>query len=64
MASRLAPRRRRFAITRSEADQYARKANSVVVRHSSDHRIVAMVEIVSPGNKTGRLALRQFIEKA
>lgn len=49
---------------RSEADQYARKANSVVVRHSSDHRVVAVVEIVSPGNKAGRVAVRQFVEKA
>jgi hypothetical protein len=49
---------------RSEPDQYARKAKAVVIRHSSDHRVVAMVEIVSPGNKTGRGALRQFVEEA
>lgn len=50
--------------SRSETDQYARKAKSVVVRHASDHRVIAMVEIVSPGNKSGRSALRQFVEKA
>jgi hypothetical protein len=49
---------------RSESDQYARKAKSVVVRHASDHRVIAVAEIVSPGNKAGRLALRQFVEKA
>ena len=49
---------------RTEADQYARRAKSVIVRHSSDHRVIAVVEIVSPGNKAGRLALRQFVEKA
>ena len=49
---------------RSEIGQYARKAKSVVVRHASDHRVVAVAEIVSPGNKSGRVALRQFVEKA
>lgn len=49
---------------RTESDQYARKAKSVVVRHTSDHRVIAMVEIVSPGNKAARLPLRQFVEKA
>lgn len=49
---------------RSESDQYARKAKAVVVRHASDHRVVAMVEIVSPGNKSGRSAIEQFVEKA
>lgn len=39
-------------------------AKSVVVRHASDHRVIAIVEIVSPGNKLGRMAIRQFVEKA
>ena len=37
---------------RAETDQYAAKAKAVVVRHASDHRVIAVVEIVSPGNKT------------
>lgn len=48
----------------AEADQYAGKRNRVVIRHSSDHRVVAMIEIVSPGNKASRHALQSFVEKA
>jgi hypothetical protein len=43
---------------------YRRKQSSVAVRHVSGDRIVAMVEIVSPGNKASRSALRAFVEKA
>lgn len=49
---------------RTEADIYAAKANRITVRHVSDHRVVAVVEIVSPGNKSTRGALRTFAEKA
>lgn len=49
---------------RAEIDEYAAKAKGVVVRHSSDHRVVAVIEIVSAGNKSSRPALRAFVEKA
>jgi hypothetical protein len=49
---------------RAEPDQYAAKAKSVVIRHSTDHRVVAIVEIVSPGNKSSRHGLRAFVKKA
>jgi Protein of unknown function (DUF4058) len=49
---------------RTEVDQYAEKANAIAIRHASDHRVVAMVEIVSPGNKSNRHGLRAFVEKA
>jgi hypothetical protein len=49
---------------RTEADIYAAKANRIAVRHVSDHRVVAVVEIVSPGNKSTRGAMRAFAEKA
>ena len=49
---------------RTEADIYATKANRISVRHVSDHRVVAIVEIVSPGNKSTRGALRDFTGKA
>ena len=45
-------------------DQYALKQSTLVVRHSSGDRIVALVEIVSPGNKNNRHGLRTFVEKA
>ena len=43
---------------------YRRKQNAVVVRHVSDDHVVAFVEVVSPGNKAGRAAMRSFVEKA
>jgi hypothetical protein len=35
-------------------DEYVLKRRTPVIRHSSDDRIVALLEIVSPGNKSGR----------
>jgi hypothetical protein len=49
---------------RAEEDVYAARAKAVVIRHASGHRVVAMVEIVSPGNKNTRHGLRNFVEKA
>lgn len=43
---------------------YRRKQNAIAVRHVSGDRIVAMIEIVSPGNKSSRNGLRAFVEKA
>jgi len=43
---------------------YRRKQNAVIVRHVSGDRMVAAVEVVSPGNKSGRAAVRSFVEKA
>ncbi len=43
---------------------YRRKQKSIAVRHVSGDRVVAMVEIVSPGNKAGRNPLRAFVRKA
>lgn len=48
---------------RAEIDQYAAKAKSVVVRHTSGHHVVAVIEIVSPGNKDSRHAIRSFVRK-
>lgn len=43
---------------------YRRKQSSLVVRHATDDRVLAMIEVVSPGNKSGRMAMRSFVEKA
>jgi hypothetical protein len=43
---------------------YRRKQSSIAVRHVSGDRIVAMIEVVSPGNKASRHALRAVVEKA
>ncbi|MGC8642820.1 MAG: DUF4058 family protein [Isosphaeraceae bacterium] len=42
---------------------YARKANQIAVRHRHG-RIVAVVELVSPGNKASTSAFRTFVEKS
>jgi hypothetical protein len=57
------PPRVRFTAT-AEPEQYAAKRKRVVIRHSSGDAVVAMIEIVSPGNKGSRHALRSFVEKA
>jgi hypothetical protein len=49
---------------KAEADNHARKAKAVVVRHTSGHQVVAMVELVSPGNKGSRRAISSFVSKA
>ncbi|HWG43975.1 MAG TPA: DUF4058 family protein [Gemmataceae bacterium] len=43
---------------------YRRKQKMIAVRHVSGDRLVAMVEIVSPGNKSSRNALRAFVRKS
>ena len=62
LAVDLHPPRARF-VTRAEAAAYARKANRITVRHP-DGDVVAVVEIVSPGNKDSRLAVHAFARKA
>ncbi len=57
-----APPRARF-ITVAEPDVYARRANRIAIKHSLG-RVVAVIEIVSPGNKSSRRHVRSFVEKA
>jgi hypothetical protein len=45
-------------------DVYRRKQNSVAVRHVSDDELVAVVEIVSRGNKNSRKSLDDLVKKA
>ena len=56
-----APPKVRF-VRQAEEDEYAARANTVVVRTAGD-RVVAVIEIVSPGNKNARSAIRSFVEK-
>ena len=60
-ALRLVPEPSKF---RSPEAWYAAKANVIRIRHVSDHRVVAVIEIVSPGNKRSRSAMASFVEKA
>ena len=47
-----------------EMYEYVLKRRTLVIRHASDDRIVALIELVSPGNKAGGHAFRSFVEKA
>ncbi len=48
----------------TDLEFYRRKQNVVAVRHVSDDRLVAIVEIVSPGNKSSQTAYRKLVDKA
>lgn len=48
----------------SEAEIYRRKKSVIAVRHASGDGIVAVIEIVSPGNKAGAYQMESFVRKA
>ncbi len=50
-------------IARIERVDYSKRADRVVIRHGRG-KVVAIIEIVSPGNKASRVAMRSFVEKA
>jgi hypothetical protein len=56
-----APPRTRL-IQQTEAERYLTKVDRIAVRHRHGS-VVAVVEIVSPGNKASRAALRAFVQK-
>lgn len=60
---RLAPPRPRL-IAEAEVNDYSLRRRTIVIRHNSDDRIIALIELVSPGNKASRHGFRTFIEKA
>jgi hypothetical protein len=49
-------------VRRTTKEIYPSRANRIVVKHHLG-RTVAVIEIVSPGNKDTRAALREFVEK-
>jgi hypothetical protein len=63
LAVREAPPRMRVT-AEAAMDDYVLKRRTIVIRHASGDRLVALLEIVSPGNKASRHALRAFVEKA
>lgn len=48
---------------RPEVKQYALKRRTLTIRHTSDDRIVALIEIVSTANKDRESSVRDFAEK-
>ena len=59
-----APPQVSFKMVAGEATAYRIARQTITIRHQSGRRIVAMIEVVSPGNKDGRHHLRQFVDKA
>jgi Protein of unknown function (DUF4058) len=57
------PRIEQAARVETEAALYARKANRIAIRHELG-RVVAMIEVVSPGNKDSKHAIASFVAKA
>jgi hypothetical protein len=49
-------------IRRTSNEIYSGRANRILIRHHLG-RIVAVIEIMSPGNKDSRAALRDFVDK-
>lgn len=47
-----------------EQEYYIRKQSRVGIRHASDDRIIAVIEIMSFGNKSSAQRFRSFVEKA
>lgn len=50
-------------IHKFERINYAKRADRIVIRHGRN-RVVAIIEILSPGSKEGRHAIGSFVEKA
>ncbi len=62
LAVKTKPPKVRFT-AQSDENHYATKADRVAIHHVSDDRLVAFIEVVSPGNKDCRHATEQFLEK-
>jgi hypothetical protein len=58
-----APPRVRIRVE-AEAEALTRRKRALVIRHSSGDRIVAFLEIISPGNKSARHAFRRLVDRA
>ncbi len=56
------PPRTRFAL--AEASKPRTRTRRIAVRSAQNHTVVAIVEVVSPGNKRKRSELRTFVDKA
>jgi hypothetical protein len=48
----------------ADSDEYTTRRRTVVIRHVSGHRIVALIEILPPGNKASWYPFRTFLDKA
>src|SRR5688572_14427129 len=44
-------------VQQSDLDLYAKKADRIAIRHTSDDKIIAIIELLSPGNKSSQRAI-------
>jgi hypothetical protein len=49
---------------RAEQETYTARQREIVIHHRSDHRILALIEIVSAGNKASDYALQSLVDKS
>lgn len=59
-----APPKVSLTMVADEASTYRAARRTLTIRHSSDHEVVAMIEIVSPSNKDRRQSVDDFVDKA
>jgi hypothetical protein len=62
LAVKTSPPRTRM-VRKRETEIYSDKANRIVVRHRHG-QVIAVIEIVSPGDKSSRSETRAFVEKS
>lgn len=58
------PPRVRFTDAKPKATKTVPKQRRIAIRHASKHRLVAVIEIVSPGNKANKRDFQAFVDKA
>jgi len=58
------PPPRAAIVAKAENVTYASLRKTVVIRHSGDHEVVALIEILSHANKASRSELGLFLQKA
>ena len=59
-----APPRLSIALSVDDNTFYAKRRRTLAIRHVSGDRVVALIEIASPGNKDRLASVRAFVEKA
>jgi hypothetical protein len=57
------PPRTRFAVAEKPKPR-PRSQRRLSIRHVADHKMVALIELVSPSNKASRYKFKSFVEKA
>lgn len=63
VAVKLQPPQMARRVVANEASQYRLLRRTLTIRHTSNHRIVALIEIVSPANKDRPGSVTDFVEK-